>query len=40
MAIAAIEFQVVDGWEKAPEGITHKDVSAVGVDSQDRGRQQ
>ena len=36
MAMTAVEFQVVDGWEKAPDGITHKDVSAVGVDSKDR----
>lgn len=36
MAIAAIEFQVVEEWEKTPEGISHKDVSAVGVDSKDR----
>ena len=33
MAMTTIDYEVNDRWEQAPEGITHKDVSAVGVDS-------
>jgi hypothetical protein len=36
MAMTTLEFEVNDRWEQAPEGVTHKDVSAVGVDSRDR----
>src|SRR3954470_3827033 len=37
MATYTVQFQVVDGWEKAPtaDELTHQDVAAVGVDSQD-----
>ena len=38
MTTTSIEFQVIEGWEKAPtaEGLQHEDVAAVAVDSQDR----
>ena len=36
MAMTTIDYEVADRWEQAPAGITHKDVSAVGVDSRDR----
>jgi len=36
MAMTTVDYDVNASWEKAPEGITHKDVSAVGVDSKDR----
>ena len=34
--IAAPLFDVVADWERLPEGVTHRDVTGVAVDSQDR----
>jgi hypothetical protein len=36
MAMTTIDYEVTDRWEQLPAGISHKDVSAVGVDSRDR----
>jgi DNA-binding beta-propeller fold protein YncE len=34
--VANAEYEVVEGWEKAPEGLIHWDVGDVAVDSRDR----
>lgn len=31
-----MKYQVVENWERLPEGYVHKDVVGVGVDSRDR----
>jgi len=36
MAMTRLDYTVNDRWEQIPAGISHKDVSAVGVDSKDR----
>jgi len=36
MAMTRVDYEVNERWEQPPQGITHKDVSAVGVDSKDR----
>jgi DNA-binding beta-propeller fold protein YncE len=33
---SALQYEVVEGWEKLPTGIEHRDVAGVAVDSQDR----
>lgn len=42
--MSELRYEVVEGWERLPEGFTHKDVVGVGVDSRDRlfllGREQ
>lgn len=30
-----LNYQVVEGWEQLPAGLTHKDIVGVGVDSRD-----
>lgn len=36
MVTTMLDYEVNDRWEQLPAGISHKDVSAVGVDSRDR----
>ncbi len=36
MTTGVLEFQVVENWEQAPAEFPHRDVAAVGTDSQDR----
>jgi DNA-binding beta-propeller fold protein YncE len=33
---SALSYEVVEGWEQLPDGVTHPDVAGVAVDSQDR----